>query len=621
MKIFQRVMTMPKLLQLLSTLLLASHLLPAAESAKPNVLFISLDDLNDWVGCLGGHPQTKTPNIDRLAKSGVLFTNAHCAAPSCNPSRSSLFTGVPPYRSGLYSNAPAQKLRAVLPDAVLLPQHFSNNGYWSAGSGKLLHYIIDPRSWDDYFPEKSKDNPFPPTFDPPNRPVSLPVGGPWQYSETDWAALDVSDEKYGGDWLVTKWIGEQLMRNHEKPFFLGCGIYKPHEPWFVPKKYFAPFPLENIQPGPGYKADDLDDVPPAGQRLARNRYFDHIREHGQWKQGIQAYLAAIHYADAMLGRVLDALERSPARDNTIVMLWSDHGWHLGEKEHWQKYTGWRICTRVPLIIRVPKGAPGLPEGTQSGSVCDQAVSLTDLYRTLTDLCGLPAPRNKDATQRSLVPLLRDPKSNWPHAAITQFQTPGTYAVSRGHWRYIHYGNGNEELYDTAADPHEWTNLLQGTPTTENRQHADQLRALAPANPVPVAEPPPQSRPAAQWHPASEGATPPSNPHGDPVEVSFANPEEQPVELVWLRPGGGEKSYGIIEAAKTKSIRSRPGAVWELRSSKGKRLGYFVVGGAPSDQDAVKPKPGAATQPAAPPAAQRRLRVAAPAAFESPRRSD
>jgi arylsulfatase A-like enzyme len=150
-----------KLLLLLCTPLLALQGLAAAEPGKPNVLFISLDDLNDWVGCLGGNPQTKTPNIDRLAKSGVLFTNAHCAAPSCNPSRSSLFTGVPPYRSGLYSNAPTQKLRGSMPDAVLLPRHFSNNGYWSAGAGKLLHYIIDQQSWDDYFPEKVKENPFP----------------------------------------------------------------------------------------------------------------------------------------------------------------------------------------------------------------------------------------------------------------------------------------------------------------------------------------------------------------------------------------------------------------------------------------------------------------------------
>jgi arylsulfatase A-like enzyme len=315
----------------------------------PNVLFIAIDDLNDWIGCLGGHPQSITPNLDRLAASGVLFRNAYSAAASCNPSRSAIFSGLPPHRSGLYQNM--QKMREVMPQAELLPRYFSKHGYWSAGSGKMLHYVIDPQSWDDYFPDKEKDNPFPRTFNPEKRPVNLPRGGTWQYVETDWAALNVTDEEYGGDWLVTGWITEQLDKPSKKPFFLACGIYRPHEPWFVPQKYFEPFPLERIQLPPGYRADDLDDLPPNGQRLARNRYFAHIQSHQQWKQGIQAYLASIHYADAMLGRVLDGLERSPQRDNTIVVLWSDHGWHLGEKEHWQKFTGWR-ASRAPRRARV-----------------------------------------------------------------------------------------------------------------------------------------------------------------------------------------------------------------------------------------------------------------------------
>ena len=265
----------------------------------PNVLFIAVDDMNDWVGCLGGHPQTRTPNIDRLAKSGMLFTNAYCAAPSCNPSRSAIMSGLPPYRTGLYQNP--QNLRDVMPDAELMPRYFSRHGYWSAGSGKILHYIIDPRSWDHYFPEKGKDDPFPRTFDPKKRPVNLPRGGPWQYVDTDWAALDVTDEDFGGDWLVTKWIAGQLQRTHDKPFFLACGIYRPHEPWFVPKKYFEPFPLASIEPGPGYKPGDLDDLPPSGRRLARNRYFEYIQNQNQWKQAIQAYLASIYYADTMVG--------------------------------------------------------------------------------------------------------------------------------------------------------------------------------------------------------------------------------------------------------------------------------------------------------------------------------
>ena len=283
---------------------------------------------------------------------------------------------------------------------------------------------------------------------------------------------------------MTKWIGEQLQREHTQPFFLACGIYRPHEPWFVPKKYFEPFPLESIQPGPGVKEGDLDDVPPTGQRIGRNRYFAHIQEHKQWKQAIQAYLASIYFADAMLGRVLDALEQSPHRDNTIVVLWSDHGWHLGEKEHWQKFTGWRVGTRVPLMVRVPKGAPGLPAGTAAGGVCDRPVSLVDLFGTLTDLCGLPP--KADIASRSLAPLLRDPQAAWPHAALTHLNDPANYAISTQRWRYIHYLGGEEELYDIETDPHEWTNLAA---RPAHAAKLAEMRALAPTTIAPLALPP------------------------------------------------------------------------------------------------------------------------------------
>ena len=324
--------------------------------SAPNVLFISVDDLNDWIGCMGGHPQAKTPNLDRLAASGVLFTNAHCPAPACNPSRAAIMTGVSPNVSGVYDNR--QKMRELMPKETLIPKYFSENGYWSAGSGKILHYFTDANSWDEYFPNKETENPFPSTKYPDKRPVSLPRGGDWQYIETDWGPLDVTDEEFGGDYSVAQWIGKEVSKKHDKPFFLACGIYRPHEPWFVPKKYFDLFPLKDIQLPPGYREGDLDDLPSEAKRRGRNRYFAHIRKHDQWKRGIQGYLASIAFADAMVGRVLDALDSGPNRDNTIVVLWSDHGWHLGEKEHWQKYTAGRACTRVPLMIRVPKGSNG-----------------------------------------------------------------------------------------------------------------------------------------------------------------------------------------------------------------------------------------------------------------------
>ncbi len=567
--------TAPLATVLIALLGASSFVLPISSFAeqRPNVLFISVDDLNDWIGCLGGHPQTVTPNFDRLAASGTLFTNAYCAAPACNPSRSAILSGIPPHRSGLYRNE--QVLRDVLPEAVLMPRYFSDHGYWSAGSGKLLHYIIDARSWDDYFPEKEKEDPFPRTFYPKKRPVNLPVGGPWQYVETDWAALDVTDEEYGGDWSVTKWIGEQLTREQEKPFFLACGIYRPHEPWFVPAKYFEPFPLESIQLPRGYREDDLDNLPPSGQKMGPNRYFDHIQKQGQWKKGIQAYLASIHFADAMLGRVLDALENGPHNDNTIVVLWSDHGWHLGEKQHWQKFTGWRVCDRVPLMLRVPKGAPGLPDGTAAGSICERTVNLVDLYSTLVELCGLPAKEGISNT--SLVPLLRNPKAEWEHAAITQINDAESYAISTERWRLIHYSNGDEELYDIEADPHEWTNLVHGSVASDHQAKAAELRALGPKDAVPMPEVAVSRRPELPWHPASDGAAPASKPDGNPFAVAFINQREDAVELMWMDREGNPKSYGTIEATKSKPMQTHPGAVWMIRDGNGSVLGHFVVG--------------------------------------------
>jgi arylsulfatase A-like enzyme len=539
-------------------------------AAKPNVLFIAVDDLNDWIGCLGGHPQTLTPNIDRLAKSGVLFTNAHCAAPACNPSRTAVMTGRSPHRSGLYANG--QKMRQVLPEAELLPRYFTKHGYWSAGSGKILHYFIDAASWDEYFPSKQNENPFPRTLYPKKRPVSLPRGGPWQYVETDWAALDATDEEFGGDWLVSKWIGEQLAKQHDKPFFLACGIYRPHEPWFVPKKYFEKFPLDNIQLPPGYKEEDLGDLPPAGRRRGPNRYFAHIRKQAQWKQAIQGYLASISFADTMVGRVMDALKNGPNRDNTIVVLWSDHGWHLGEKQHWQKYTAWRVCTRVPLIVQAPKGTPGLPNGTQPGSRCSKPVNLLSLFPTLTELAGLPKKSDNDGP--SLVPLLKNPEENWKHVSITHLSEPGSYGLSAEGWRYIHYANGDEELYDTQADRYEWTNLA-ADPKQADRLR--ELRSLAPQEFTKFVPAKDESLPKLKWRVATKTKAPASKPIGKTFDVVFINQQSKPVKIFWVDRKGQSKLYGTIAPGKRKRQNTRPGAVWLITDSVDKPLGHFTIG--------------------------------------------
>jgi arylsulfatase A-like enzyme len=549
--------------------MLACMSVRGAEPQRPNILFISLDDLNDWVGCLGGHPQAHTPNLNRLAARSTLFTNAHCPAPACNPSRTAIMTGLAPNKSGLYDNR--QKMREVLPDAELIPKYFSRHGYWSGGSGKILHYFIDANSWDEYFPAKETENPFPRTLYPEKRPVSLPRGGPWQYVETDWAALDATDEEYGGDWLVSKWVGEQLSKKHEKPFFLACGIYRPHEPWFVPQKYYDLFPLEEIQLPKGYREDDLDDLPPAGKKRGPNRYFEHIRKQDQWKQGVQGYLASIAFADAMLGRVMTALEEGPNRDNTIVILWSDHGWHLGEKQHWQKFTAWRVCTRVPLIINVPNGTPGLTEGTEAGSVCTKPVNLLSLFPTLTELSGLPAKAENDGA--SLVPLLKNPKGDWPHASVTFLGEPGSFGLSDERWRYIRYANDDEELYDIESDPYEWRNLAA------QPAYADQLAALRKRAPQSFAKklaPSDGSLTRLPWHIATVEETPASKPVGDPFDVVFVNQRKESVGLFWIDSKGQPKPYGEIEAGQRKRQMTRPGAVWMLTDHNNKTLGYFVV---------------------------------------------
>lgn len=549
---------------------LTAHNNFAALSREPNILFISVDDLNDWIGCLGGHPQAETPNIDRLAKSGTLFTNAHCPAPACNPSRTAIMTGISPHRSGLYGNG--QNMRDILPDAVLLPRYFANHGYWAGGSGKLLHYFIDARSWDEYFPPKETEDPFPRTLYPKKRPVSLPRGGPWQYIETDWGALDVSDRQFGGDWRVSEWVAKQLKKRHDKPFFLACGIYRPHEPWFVPKKYFEQFPLDDIQLPRGYLADDLEDLPAEGQRIGANRYFAHIRKHAQWKQAIQGYLASIAFADAMIGRVVDALDDGPNRDNTIVVLWSDHGWHLGEKMHWQKFTAWRVSTRVPLILRVPLGAPGLSEGTKPGSTCAKPVSLLSLFSTLAELAGLPHQAGNDGP--SLTPLLRNPAAKWPHVALTFLQKPGSYGLSGERWRYIRYADGGEELYDIQTDPHEWNNLAD---VPERQAKLKELRGMGPKEFAPVARPKSASLQKLKWHPAGQSPIPASRPKGSECEIVLTNRRDEGVDMYVVNAQGKWESRGSIQSGWRFSRQTRPGTVWVITDAQKKRLGHFVLG--------------------------------------------
>ncbi len=268
-----------------------------------------------------------------------------------------------------------------------------------------------------------------------------------------------------------------------------------------------------------------------GQKAARNQYFAHIQQQGQWKQGIQGYLASIHFADTILGRVLDALDSGPNAGSTIVVLWSDHGWQLGEKEHWQKFTPWRAVTRIPLMVRVPINASAaLPNGTPAGSVCREPVNLLSLFPTLFDLCNLPANSNHDGP--TLLPLLQDPLAkDWKHDSVTYLAQPGSYSISGRSHRYIHWADGSEELYDIDNDPYEWTNLASSP------QERDRIAAFAkcPKDFAPRIEPSVESLTKLVWRPATDGGAPPSKPEGSPFPVHFINKHSQAVELFWMSP--------------------------------------------------------------------------------------
>jgi arylsulfatase A-like enzyme len=438
-------------------ILLASAATPAAAAAlqRPNVLFLGVDDWRDWVGCLGANPVIKTPHLDRLAARGVLFTNAHCAAPICNPSRTALMTGLLPSTTGIYANS--QWWRPVLPDVVTLPGYFKQNGYHSAGAGKMFHHepgFNDPQGWDEYYfwadPLKGSGWGGGYNSELDVRPPRFPMSDVNARRENfDFAAVDQPDSAFP-DYKVATWAAGFLSRPHPKPFFLGAGMFRPHLSWYVPRKYYDMYPPESIKL-PETLEKDLDDVPAAALRMQQVSIPDEhnlVEKNGRWKEAIQAYMACISFSDAMVGRILEGLDAGPHRKNTIVVLWSDHGYHLGEKSAWHKFTLWEESTRVPLIFSVP----GL---TKARLRCSRPVGLIDLYPTLADLCRLPAKAGLDG--RTLRPLLVNPRAAWDRPVLTTMGR-NNHSVRDDRWRYTRYADGAEELYDHQKDTKEWRNL-------------------------------------------------------------------------------------------------------------------------------------------------------------------
>ena len=422
--------------------------------ASPNVLFIAVDDLNDWLGCMGGHPNTKTPNMDKLASRGVLFANAHCQAPLCGPSRASLMTGLRPSTTGIYGMIDDNKIKAdneATRDILFLPEYFKKEGYTTMGIGKLFHQHAPDSLFDE---SGGRAKGFGPLPDKRFAWDGLGSADPEKYGKTstDWGAFPSSDTLMP-DYQSAGWVIERLNRSYSQPFFLAVGFLRPHVPLYVPQKWFDLHPVESLEMPP-YKADDLKDVPPVALQindLPMMPSTDWAIKSGEWPRIVQAYLASISFVDHQVGRILEALRASRYADNTVVVLWSDHGYRMGEKGTFAKHALWETATRAPLMF----AGPGIPEG----KVVDTPVEMLSIYPTLLELCNLPSYSRNEG--RSLVPEMTTEVPQKNQHALTTYGM-NNHAVRTPQYRYIRYEDGLGEFYDHDNDPEEWNNLMSDT---------------------------------------------------------------------------------------------------------------------------------------------------------------
>jgi arylsulfatase A-like enzyme len=431
---------------------------PPPHEPPPNVLLIISDGLSPDLPAAPGTGAPTMPNLRRLMARGVWFNHAYCAGPSCGPSRTALLTGVYPSRSGVYYNTQSfRRATSWIAGVATLPQQFLRHGYLTAGYGLIAHHrgvdedsSYSPGFWRIYdrpdqvrWTEKALLG----QVIPGTRVHMQTKSWDWGVLPDDWdrddPAKQQQDTQFANDTIAV------VQRTHDRPFFVTCGFWRPHVGWIVPERYFRQFPLDKIELPAGYRANDLADVPGPGRWIATHRHeHQFIVEHGLWKKSIQAYYASVAYMDDQLGRVLDALEHGPNRDNTIVVFTTDHGWHSGEKDHWSKFALWDQASRVALAI----ARPG-----QTARVCDAPVSLVDLYPTLLSLCNLPRPDTHTLDGRDLTPFLDGTHRGENPPVVVTFGR-GNHAVCGERFHYIRYRDGSEELYDRSADPHEWHNL-------------------------------------------------------------------------------------------------------------------------------------------------------------------
>ncbi|TXG39546.1 sulfatase [Seonamhaeicola maritimus] len=439
------------------------------QATKPNVLFIAVDDLNNWITPIDGFSKAKTPNFDRLAAMGVTFTNAHVQAPLCGPSRASVMSGLRPSTTGIYGMTPDNKIRRegnlATKDITFLPEYFKNNGYHTMGIGKLFHIHAPDSVFNESGGRVKGFGPY-----PDKRFVwdgfGKGIKGTHGRTSTDWGAFPENDTLMP-DHQSVNWVVERLNKEYDKPFFMGLGFLRVHVPLYVPQKWFDMHPLEGIDTPP-YLPDDLKDIPPVGLQindLPMMPSTEWAKESGEWKKIVQAYLACMSYVDYELGRVLDALETSDYADNTVIVLWSDHGYRLGEKGTFAKHALWETATKAPLMF----AGPNLPKGKK----IDAPAEMLSIYPTLLELSGLNAYDRNEG--KSLVSMMNNNEAVKDAYALTTYGM-NNHAVKVKGYRYIQYEDGTEEFYDHSSDPNEWTNEANNR---EYKAQIEKMKALLP----------------------------------------------------------------------------------------------------------------------------------------------
>ncbi len=432
---------MKRLWVLLAICLGAGTVACAQSITRPSVLFVNIDDLNDWNEVLEGHPQAITPNLRRLADRGMTFTRTICPSPVCFPSRTAVMTGIHPVNSGAISNFNwGRPWRYYAGDAVTLPMHLQQQGWATIGAGKNFH--------------GDNASQFQQYFGRPREPRTVQGtghrAGPLGWAVTDIDVLEMPDAQ------VVTW-GIDRLAEASGPVFMSLGIYRPHVPWILPQACFDRYPLDAFEL-PAMVEHDLTDLPERLQLLAHNEakfgttFHQDLVDGGHVAGWARAYLASVTFADDQLGRLLDAWDQSPHAEQGYIVLWSDHGFMLGEKEGWGKFKPWFDACHSNLIVVGP--------GIEAGAVCDSAVSLLDLYPTLVELLGLPAPQPQTLDGQSLVPLLEDADADWDHPVVMSHEEDGIRydVVLDNRYRLTQTITGETELYDHDADPHEWDNL-------------------------------------------------------------------------------------------------------------------------------------------------------------------